>query len=218
MRRAFALVVAGISAVVGPRLAVPQSRDAGTPFVYEPPPGFVSAQKGLEGDEKTWIVPQMVPTGMIPRITTAHLPLKSTVEPADLAKTVGGLPQTFSESGVAWTLVRSETRTRKDGAKVGLVEGDCMPNKAGAAGAHFRALQLLFPDDQGTTVVKAYVSDTDASRYVPMIEATIDTAKGVATRLPKAPAWMYGAFGAAGAFLGWILGPLVDRARRRKSE
>lgn len=224
MRRAIALVFAVGFALAGPRLTMPHERAAGTPFVYEPPPGFIAQHKGLEtgasgGDEKTWVIPQMAPQGMVPRITTAHVAQKSTVEAEDLAKTVGGLPQTFSESGVTWTLKRSETRERKDGARVGVVLGDCMPSKAGTpATARFQALQLLFPDDTGTTVVKAYVSEADAPNVLPLVEQTIESARGVAMRLPPPPSWAYAAFGAAGALLGWgvgvVISVVIERRRR----
>jgi hypothetical protein len=214
MRIVFAAACALGFAILGPRLTRPHDRSADAPFVYEPPEGFVPDTNAASLEDTTgdrvWTFASAVPQSFVPKISLTHTPSRWTVEEPDLAKAVTGMPDTFEEGGVTWTHRRHETRTRADGAHVGLIEGDCVRDLgAGLFGApptqqHFRTIQLLFPDDAGTTIVKAYYATSEAAKWEPAIEATIDRSRGVATRLPGTPATIHLAWAVAGLVLGWL--------------
>ncbi len=214
MRFAFAAMCAALFALLGPRLTRPHDREAGAPFVYEPPEGFALSNdadslEDTSGDQ-VWIYKTTVPQSFVPKISLTHTPSRWTVEESDLAKAVSGMADTFHESGVVWTHRRHETRTRGDGARVGLIEGDCVRELGGdlfggeLVAQHFRTIQLLFPDDKGTSIVKAYYGKGDAAKWEPAIESTIERAKGVATRLPPVPGTVHLAWSLAGFVLGWL--------------
>jgi hypothetical protein len=218
MRVVVAILVGLVLAVVGPRLTSPGDRDAGAPFEYLPPEGFT--EEPQEKGARAWTYLTMAPQSFVPKVSIAHVAARSTVEPPDLAKTAAGLPDVFADSGVTWTLRRKETRVRADGARVGLIEGDCVKSLGQEvlpgvpAEQHFRTMQLLFPDDQGTSVVKAYYGKAEASKWEAAFEATIESARGVATRHPPPPAWLALAWGVGGLVLGWLGASLA--ASRRK--
>jgi len=105
---------------------------------------------------------------------------------------------------------------------VGLIEGDCDRDlDLGALGLpvqkfRTRKLQLMFPDDDGTSIVTASYPVDQATRWEPLFEATIGKARGVATRAPAPAPWTYAAWAAAGAILGWF-GSAIG-LRKSKSE
>ena len=226
MRIAPVAVTALALAVVGPRLTAPTDREAGEPFAYEPPEGFVEAKDAAKGlleasGDRTWVHQTMAPQGFAPKISLTHVGSRSTVEEADLAKAVAGMPEAFEQGGVTWKHRRHEVRIRPDGARVGLIEGDCVKRLEEEvlpglpAEQHFRAVQLLFPDDRGTSVVKAYYGSAEATTWEPLVEATIGKARGVATRVPPPPPWLYGAWGLGGAVLGWLGASLLGARARQ---
>lgn len=233
MRIPLVAVSALALAVIGPRLTGPADREAGEPFAYEPPEGFVEAKDAakelLEGSgDRAWVYQTMEPQAFAPKISLTHVASRSTVEEPDLAKAVAGMPEAFEQGGVKWTHRRHEVRVRPDGARVGLIEGDCVKRLEAEvlpglpAEQHFRAVQLLFPDDRGTSVVKAYYGSADAARWEPIVEATIGKARGVATRVPPPPPWLHGAWALGGAALGWLgaslLGARGKQPARKASE
>lgn len=232
-----AIVVGIVFALVGPWLMVPRSEPAGEPFVYVPPDGFVEnvgqsvgpvdmtgqapkLTRPPEG-EREWIA--VAPSGVgradrpasgglslpMVRLTLAHSATMGTVEPADLKRIADGMPAMLAAEGVTWKLVRTETRERADGARVGLIEGEC--TKGSIA---YRRLMLAFPDDTGLSVVVAVYGDDDATRWQAPIEASIATARGVAKRRPAPPPWMRGAWGAGGLVLGAAAVAFFRRSRR----
>jgi hypothetical protein len=184
--------------------------------VWEPPPGFVPAAPkaaNLEDASKAWV--DGAPTGtFVARASLAHSAGTGPVEERDLATIVEGLPETFAKEGVEWTHRRHETRVRADGARVGIIEGDCVsPRKSLIPGLSadlkFRRLQLVFPDDAGTSIVTAQFATDEAGKWEPVFEASIGKARGVATRVPPAPPWMMLAWGGAGAVLGWLASAML---------
>lgn len=234
MRRLVVCIVfAVVVAFLGPRLTGPRSRTAGTPFVYEPPQGFVEAQSpvGAEVGEgvKIWTFGDVGKTNFdgspvdgtagLTRIVLHHSDKEMSVEEADLAKLAEEMPKAFEQS-CDWVHRRHELRTRSDGARVGMIEGDCdhdidlrtlgMP----AQKIRSRKLQLMFPDDHGTSIVTASYPTEQASRWEPLFEATIGKARGVATRAPAPAGLSYLAWAFAGAVLGSLASALVERTRR----
>ena len=85
---------------------------------------------------------------------------------------------------------------RPDGAKVGLIVGDLTT----AGEAHLKTMQMIFPDDTGTSIATASFDFVSAQRLVPEFEKSLDAAEGV-KRLGKKPKnWLYFAY-----FLGAAL-------------
>jgi hypothetical protein len=224
MRR---LVIAGIVlafAILGPRLGAPQDRRAGEPFVYEPPEGFTASKAGPSGEplgegETLW---EHAP---LPGHTTkamVHLKrskMGGTVEPADLAKLAEGMPAMLRPIGLTWQDVRQETRTRPDGARIGLIEADSIARGpeafpgADQVQVHQRRLLFLFPTDEGTALTTAVFAKEELGTWGPALEATIGKARGVAVRQPPPPQWMHFAWGGAGLVLA-LLGNALAKAKR----
>jgi hypothetical protein len=213
------VIVAGVLTLIGPRLTAPQSKSAGEAFVFEPPAGFEEV-KSDEG--RKWRLSDTTGHVFVPRVIVTHSPNTMTVEEPDLARIAQGMPAEFKSSGLEWVERRHETRVRPDGARVGLIEADCsrhpefdaLPMRPQPAEVNFRKLQLVFPDDQGTTIVTADFASEEAPKWEPIFEASIAKAKGVATRVPSPPVWMYAGWSVAGLALGWLASSLVLRERK----
>lgn len=222
MRRAVTVVAAVAFAFLGPRLTTPQDRSAAEPFAFEPPAGFVDAKDdpgSLEPNvERAWVHP-VAGIGFAPRIFLTRSKQGGTVESSDLTRLAQGMPAMLEQHGLSWTDVRHETRTRADGAHVGLIEGDCekkLELSGGAPGLlRYRRLHLVFPvNGGGTVIVTALYPKEDASKWAPILEATIGTTKGVAVRLPSPPAWLLGAWAGAGALVGWLVAAMMTKKAR----
>jgi hypothetical protein len=78
-----------------------------------------------------------------------------------------------------------------------------------------RKLQLMFPDDDGTSIVTASYAIDQAARWEPLFEATIGKARGVATRVASPPLVTSAAWGLSSGILVWLAMGLV---RRRAKE
>lgn len=225
MRRVvLSVIVAGVFAMAGPSLTSPGERAAGEPFALEPPPGFVeesgasvaalTGQGGRvwirEGDESA------VPARFFV-ITSRD---RSHVEGTPLRAVAVSLSTALRESGVEWVDARIETRTRSDGALVGLVEGACtkkVETVRGPTSIAYQRLNLVFPTDEGTAIVTAMYGKEAAARWEPIFEAKIGEAKGVAIRRAPPPPWHYVAWAAAGLVLGWLGVGLLDARPRAPS-
>ncbi|MBX3203426.1 MAG: hypothetical protein KF764_00095 [Labilithrix sp.] len=223
MRRLVVCVIlAALAAILGPRLVGPQSRSAKAPFAYDPPEGFVPAKDVKAGeaegaqvwvheaaDKKNFDGSLADRKALSTRIILTHSAKEMSVEAVDLAKLVEEMPKAF-EGACTWKPRRHEMRTRADGARVGLIEGNCDREvDLSALGlppqpVKMRKLQLMFPDDEGTSIVTASYPTDQATRWEPLVEATIGTARGVATRVPAPAPWTHGAWAAAGVVLGWL--------------
>ncbi len=218
MRLPIVLAVALTFAFAGPRLTGARSRPAGEPFAYEPPEGFVEAHdlpKSSE-DTKAWASKESSETGQQrAAVNQSHSPRELPVEEEELAKLAKEMPKAFEDTGCTWTHRRHEMRVRPDGARVGLIEGDCNSDldlgKIGGLKIRSRKLQLIFPDDAGTSIVTASYPTEEATKWEPIFEATISKAKGVATRVPSPAIWLYGVWGGAGAILGWLLAAIIKK-------
>ncbi len=211
MRRAVVVVTTVVAAFLGPRLTAPRDRAAGEAFSFEPPEGFIEAQgEAKQGDQdQEWLYPTKSFLAVTPRIMLKRSKGGGTVEPRDLATIARGMPEVLEPSGVTWKDVRHETRTRPDGARVGLIEGECL-NKNGA---QYRRLFFVFPVDGGTVITTALYGTGEVAKWQPVLEATIAKAHGVALRVPPPPNWMYLAWGGAGLVIGWLVASLALRKR-----
>jgi hypothetical protein len=227
VRRAIAvLIVTILFAFVGPALTSARGKTAGTAFVYEPPEGFKHPTDKFTAGANTevWVIDENLPGSMVPirnpnptTVAVTQSAKLMSVEERDLAKLVEEMPGVFDNC--TWVHRRHELRTRADGARVGIIEGDCdkemdlssfgLPAKT----IKQRKLQMMFPNDEGTAIVTASYVTEQATRWEPLFEATIAKAKGVATRTPPPPSWMYGAWGFAGLVIAWLATAIVMKPR-----
>ncbi|GAC1540792.1 MAG: hypothetical protein NVS3B10_30590 [Polyangiales bacterium] len=228
MRRLFVLAIACLFAAVGPRIRGPHDRAAGEPFVFQPPDGFV-LDKGdparsvndESARDREWVHPATPGHAIAPRIHLSPSTKGGTVEAADLARIAEGMPGMLEPTGVTWSEVRRETRTRPDGSRVGLIEGECSKTTnelgAGPVTVKYRRLLFVFPTDDGSTVTTAVYGTDEIGTWQAIFEDTIGKARGVALRLPPQPMWMYFAWGAAGALLAWLAASLKAKRDLRLS-
>jgi hypothetical protein len=239
----FSGALAVLVGLLGPRLFGPHDHPAGVPFAYTPPEGFVerSASSWSHGTDappgaKVWIYadsPSSAPSTVAglrqialdgPNAVHAvlhHSAKEMSVEEADLARLAEEMPRAFEDS-CTWVHRRHELRTLKTGARVGLIEGDCTRDlDLGSLGGpsqkiRARKLQLLFPDDDGTSIVTASYPIEQAPRWEPVFEATIAKARGVATRVPPPSVATSIAWGGAAAVLAWLAAALAATVGRKK--
>jgi hypothetical protein len=213
-RFATAAIGAAALAMVGPRLSAGREVPAGEPFVYTPPEGFVPANEQVTttllgepaSGEKIWVYPGVLQK-MVPRIALTDTQSRGGVDPMSLQQLAAGMTALYAKSGISWVPIRDEVKRRADGVKVGLIEGECTK----ADSPRFRVVQMIFPDDHGTHIAIASYSLEDAPKWEAPVLATIDSARGI-RRLPDPPApWMFGAWAAAGALLGFVLATLRER-------
>jgi hypothetical protein len=208
------LSVALFAAVVGPRIVGPQARSAGAPFAYEPPEGFARAKEAAADQEGATVWVYAGEAGLAQRdparLVLTRSAKEMSVEERDLATLADEMPAAF-EGLCTWRPRRHEMRVRTDGARVGLIEGDCDRTRDVGAPVKARKLQLMFPDDQGTWIVTASYPTEEAVRWAPLIEATIGRTRGVAVRVPSPPIWVPAVWALAGAVLAWLATALFAR-------
>jgi hypothetical protein len=221
------LIVASavLFAVVGARFSAPHDRESGERFSYQPPPGFIETKSGAdqEPEERQWEHAQTNTMALAAHVHLAMSKKSGTVEAADLARISEGMPNMLLPSGVTWKETRRETRTRSDGARVGLIEGECSKASVdigfgvSALPVRYRRLMLVFPTDNGTGLVTAAYAEADVATFQPAFEATLATARGVAVRVPPAPPWLYAAWGIAGLLVGYFVSAMFGRGARSRS-
>lgn len=215
-RVATAAVGAAALAMVGPRLTSARETRAGEPFAYIPPEGFVPATEKMAtvllgepaANESIWVYPNAL-AKVIPRIALTATKSRGGVDDPSLQKLAEGMPALYGESGITWITVRHEVKRRADGAKVGLIEGECTK----ADSPRFRIVQLVFPDDQGTHIAIASYALEDVPKWEAPVLASIETARGVRHMASPPPTWMIAAWAAAGAALGFLLATITGRRR-----
>src|SRR5262249_40300327 len=145
------------------------------------------------------------------------------IEEVDLAKLANEMAKAFEDT-CAWTHRRHELRTRPDGGRVGLIEGDCNREMdLGHLGLpkqrlRSRKLQLMFQDDTGTSIVTYSYPTDQAARWEPLFEATIAKARGVAVRVPGPSTIVITGWAAAGAVLGWLATAIAFRSKRESND
>lgn len=222
MRRASIAVSAVACAFLGPRLTAPHDRPATEPFSYQAPDGFTAGAELADG-EREWSHAVTPGRAMPARVTVKRLRKGGNVEPADLTKIADGMPGVLAPSGVSWTTIRQETRTRADGTRVGLIEGECTKKTeempvVGELTLTYRRLMLVFPTDDGTALATALYGKDEIVLWQPAFEATIGTSRGVALRVPPPPGWMHLAWGGAGGVIAWLATGLLGRKADAKAK
>ena len=105
--------------------------------------------------------------------------------------------------------MRHETRRRPDGTRVGIIDGELTQS-----GSKKRVLQIVFPIDTGAALVTASLPAQEMTDWEPKLDTSILSATGVATRAPKAPTWLYAAWGVAGGVLAYLTLALFARKKK----
>jgi hypothetical protein len=192
---AFSAVVAILAAHFSGVPEVPANK----PFSYVPPTGFnpatlpnnVNADNGVD---RIWVEPTAAST-IAPRVTLSHTPQEASVDSIALGTIADGMPALYDKSHGRWVEERHVAHVRPDGARVGLIVG----NLTIADNAPFKTMQMVFPDDTGTSIATASFNSISAPRLVPEFEKSLDDAIGVKKLGKKPENWMYFAyfFGAA---------------------
>jgi hypothetical protein len=219
-----AFVVAITFALAGPRLVGPQNRSASEPFAFVPPDGFkelpATSKRVDASGAHAWELPDE-PATVRPSVVVTHSAVNMQVDEANLAKMVTDMPNAFEDC--TWVHRRHEMRTRADGARVGLIEGECNREiDLTAAGmgnikASARKMQLVFPENEGSSIATISYATETAARWEPVFEETIGKAKGVATRVPPPPTWQLLVWGAVGLVLGWLLAKVIVRGKEAET-
>jgi hypothetical protein len=217
------LVVALTAGLVGPRIVGPSDRPASETFAYSPPDGFVPAPVASEKVDavgaQAWELRS--DDAARPVVVVHHSAVSMHVDEVSLGKMASEMPEAFEDC--TWTHRRHETRVRGDGARVGLIEGDCergldLSVAGSAIKVRSRKLQLVFPENEGTSIATISYPTEQAARWEPAFEATIDTAKGVATRVPPPPITHHVAWGGAAALLATLAATLLRRREPRRKK
>lgn len=210
IRWAPTLIFAALVAVLAGRAASSPEVPAGAPFTYVPPSTFapIDMPNADPGVDKVWIEPTAV-SKLDARITLHHAAHAASLEEPALAAIAQGMPAMYASSHGQWSEVRHVVHSRPDGAKVGLIVGDLTT----AENVHMQTMQLLFPDDTGSSIVTASFDKVSAERLVPEIEKSMDDAKGVKKLGKEAPGSVYLTYG-LGALLVAFAAQIVFGRRR----
>jgi hypothetical protein len=227
---AVVLVGGALAAAFGPRFTQATSRSAGEPFSYTPPPEFNPAdpeqlaaiQASAPQIRGAWVVASSAPGLAKPSVSLLHAPRMEGVEMSELDAIADGMPALLAASGATWRTERISRESRGDGTSVGWIEGACSKGELG-----YHSLELVFPDDDGTSFVTATLPDpiagsTAGSSTEAKLEtwdaeflATVHAATGVALRIGAPPWWMRAGWGGGVALLLLLASNIVDRRKSR---
>ena len=227
-----AVVLAGsaLAAAYGPRFTRTTSRPAGVAFGYTPPPDFNSAdpaklaeiQAAAPAIRGAWVVANVTAGLAKPSVSLLHAPRMAGVEMTELEAIAEGMPALLAASGETWRTERVSRETRSDGTSVGWIEGACSKGDQG-----YHTIELVFPDDDGTSFVTATLPDPSAgSTAGSSTEAKLETwdaefletvqaATGVARRAGAPPWWVRVAWAGGVALLVLLASGIVDRRKSR---
>jgi hypothetical protein len=194
-------VLAGLcGALGGPWLGGHRDKPAKEPFGFALPDGFKAVPDDPRSPRRVWVHEPLSPDGLTPNVMVTHVSDMEVFDDAKLSQIASGMPAFFSESKVVWTEVRHAQVTRRDGAWVGLLEGE-----NDIEDVHSRSLQLSFPDNTGVTLVTANFGTSEAAHWEPIFESTIEASRGLAIRGVKTPLWMRLAWGVGAALAAFLL-------------
>jgi hypothetical protein len=193
-------ILAGLAAAfAGPWIAGHRDKPTKQPFGFAMPDGFKQVTTDGPSARRAWVHEPLQSGGLVPNVTVTHVNDMEVFDDAKLSKIAAGMPAFFAQSKMVWTEVRQAQVMRKDGAWVGLLEGE-----NDIEDVHSRSLQLSFPDNTGVSLVTANFPTSETAHWEPIFEATIESSRGVAIRGAETPIWLrvaWGAVTALGAFL-----------------
>jgi len=208
-----AVPVAVLAAFSGPAYTGLRDRPAGEPFGYAMPEGFHPVKVAGDSpgfEHNVWAHASLGNGGIVPNVSISHVNDVDAFDDPKLAHIAAGMPAYFEGTKVQWREVRHAQLQRRDGALVGLLEGE---NTLGDE--RFRSLQLSFPDDRGASLVTATFPSVEATHWEPIFEAPIEATRGVATRGTKKPLWVFFAWGGGAGLTSFALLALLGSRERR---
>jgi hypothetical protein len=188
------LAFSALVAILGVHFSGEPEVPAGQPFTYVPPQGFnpvtlpanVNADNGVD---KIWAEATAV-SRIAPRVTLSHTTQETVLDGVALAPLADGLPALYAKSHGQWTEERHIVHVRPDGKRAGLIVGDLTT----ADDAHLKTMQMIFPDDTGTSIATASFDQVSAARLVPEFEKSLDDAMGLKKPGKKPENWLYFAY------------------------
>ncbi len=186
-------------ALLGSHFGATPEMPANAPFTYVAPTGFIPVDLSTKLDssvEKAWIEPSVLASSLDARITLSHSSHVAELGDAALSAIAAGMPALYAKSHGQWSEERHLVHHRPDGASVGLIVGALTT----AEGVKMRTMQLLFPDDSGSSIVTASFETTLNERMTPELEKSMDEATGVKKLGKSASSWIV---------LAWALGGLL---------
>jgi hypothetical protein len=213
MTSTLAVPIAVFAAFLGPAYTGLHDRPAGEPFAYAMPEGFQRLH--VEGpprrtDANVWAHASLGNGGLVPNVSISHVNDMAAFDDPKLAHISEGMPELFEGTSITWHEVRHAQIKRRDGALVGLIEGE---NELGTE--RYRSLQVSFPDDRGASLVTASFPSLEASHWEPIFEAAIETTRGVATRGTRKPLWVFFLWGGGAGLASFGILALVGSRERR---
>ena len=193
------LIFALACALLGSHFGATPEAPANAPFAYVPPAGFIPVDLSTKLDSsviKAWIEPSILATSLDARITLSHSSHVADLGDAALAVISAGMPALYAKSQGQWSEERHLVHHRPDGGSVGLIVGALTTGD----GVKMRTMQMLFPDDTGSSIVTASFETSLNQRMTPEIEKSMDDATGVKKLGKSAASWIV---------LVWALGGLL---------
>lgn len=222
--------------------AMRRERAAKSAFEYVPPAGFTAAtgearRKLTQGttlpptggadrflpmaeaerhpDRKAWVGTPSNPGDPAPRIVLVHNEARGALDESALSRIASEMSEHQRSQGLDYSLAKKRIVERNDGARIGMVVWDVRsaPDSSQPATLPRRAVQLSFPDNEGISIVTAQFLATDDAVVSPLIESSIQDARGVAIRPGPLAWWIRLLAAVAGGALGYLIARLSARAR-----
>lgn len=184
----------------------------GGPFAFAAPATFTPIDAGSEARPnvaKLWVEPTAI-APLAPRASLSHSPHQAALEEPALAEIAAGMPAMYARSNGSWKEVRHVVHVRPDGAKVGLIVGDLTTD----TNVSLTTMQMMFPDDTGSSIVTASFAVPSATRLVPAFEKAMDDSTGVKKLGRAAPNWVYYAWGLGALLVAVAAQALLARRGR----
>ncbi|MEO8799671.1 MAG: hypothetical protein ABI551_17385, partial [Polyangiaceae bacterium] len=156
----------------------------GGPFVFAAPATFTRVDAGSGTNPnvaKLWVEPTAI-SPLDPRATLSHSPHRAALEEPALAEIAAGMPAIYANSKGTWKEARHVVHIRPDGGKVALIVGDLTTD----TNVRMTTMQMMFPDDTGSSIVTASFAVPSATRLIPAFEKAMDDSTGV--KKPGKPA------------------------------
>lgn len=242
----FAVFVGVLLGGLAAPYAMGRERAAKAAFEYVPPPGFMAATgevrrrltqgvgptPGVGGesfvpvedaerhpDRKAWVGAPKTPLDPPPRIVQVHNATHVALDESTLGRIASEMREHQRNQGYDYTVTKTKIVERSDGARVGFVTWDVAtaPSSSQPATPPRHAMQLSFPDNDGISIITAQYLASDESTVAPLVEASIQEARGVAIRPGPLPLWARLLGAAGGGALGWLLARLSRRSRAPQS-
>ncbi|MGH7283151.1 MAG: hypothetical protein ACRELY_16620, partial [Polyangiaceae bacterium] len=180
---------------------------------YTPPAGFIPVDLSTKldsGVSKAWIEPSILARSVDARITLSHTSGVADFRESALSAIAAGMPALYAKNRGQWIEERHLVHLRPDGASVALFVGALTTSD----GVKMRTMQMLFPDDTGSSIVTASFETSLNLRMMPVIEKSMDDATGVKKVGKPAPTWIVLSWALGGLLLAVAAQTIIGRRKR----